>query len=95
MKGILLDSNGDLLIVNGQFGFGDPTQQNQKCLLLAEKGEYRQYPDVGVGINSQLDNEELANLETLIQTEFEKDGMTVASLKIYSNGTINVQASYQ
>ncbi len=91
---ILLDDNGDLLIKDGHFVIGESTGQHKKILLLAEKGDIRQYPFVGVGIQNSLEDDELADLGTQIQKQFELDGMKVRKIEVFEDGTIKENASY-
>ncbi|MEQ3500594.1 oxidase [Tenacibaculum sp. SSH1-16] len=49
MKDILLDENGDLLIVDGDLVIGDAKQQSVETLILANKGEFKEFPLVGFG----------------------------------------------
>jgi hypothetical protein len=88
----LVDS--DLLIANGDLLKGDATLQNQKALLAASPGEYKQYPLAGVGIMNFLkSNDNGAALMRQIRQQFTNDGMTVSSLSL-ANGVINVVAPY-
>ncbi len=79
---LLLDGNFDLQIVGGDLVIGESTRQHQQCILLLEKGENRQFPTLGVGINNWiLDNFEQGNLVAEIKRNFEADGMTVLAVK--------------
>lgn len=91
----LLDENFDLRIANGDFVKGDATLQHQKKLLLAEKGSYKQSPTIGVAIRNEILNDaEPDELESNIQSEFEKDGMTISKLELHSFEDIQIEASY-
>lgn len=74
---LLLDSNSDILIANGDFVIGESTKQHQLSLLVGNKGEYKQYPKVGVGINGYLLDENEQDMLREIRSQFESDGMTV------------------
>jgi hypothetical protein len=94
MNDYLLDPvTNDLQIVNGDFVLGDATQQNQKQLIYASPGAYKQYPTVGVDIMNYLKDENSSDLLRAIRQQFILDGMTVNSLA-YTNGQINVNAEY-
>ena len=93
-KGILLDDNSNLLISNKSMVIGDTTGQNQKNLILTEKTELKFTPMRGVGSRRFLEDHTPDNLAREIRQEFSIDGMTVKSLKIDTNGIINVDASY-
>lgn len=49
-KDILLDENGDLVIVNGDFVIGDSDTQEIEQLLISKKGEFKEFPLVGADI---------------------------------------------
>jgi hypothetical protein len=94
MNDYLLDAvTNDLQIVNGDFVIGDATLQNQKQLLFASPGAYKQYPTVGVDIMNFLKDENSSDLLRAIRQQFINDGMTVNNLA-YSNGQVNVNAVY-
>jgi len=89
----LVDNTGDLQIANGDFVKGDSTLQNQKALLMAQPGEYKQYPTAGVGIMNYLKDVDNNDLLRQIRLQFAQDGMTVKTLSIV-NGEIQVVAPY-
>lgn len=102
MKGILLDDSNDLKIdirrdenglITGGLCIGEITAQNQKILLLAQKGEIKDVPLIGVGVSNYLDDEDPNNLLRAIRTEFAKEGMPVKKVSI-TNGKIEVDAEY-
>lgn len=93
MTDILLDDDFDLKIVNGDFATGEATTQHQQILLLANKGEIRQFPAFGIGIMEWLLDDQSGNLNGAIKREFEADGMKVESVNV-RNGKINVKANY-
>ncbi len=96
MKDFLTDENtNELLFVNGDFAFGDSTKLNQKHLLLSNKGDYKQSPTIGVGINTALHDEDSGDLMRSIRIEMVRDGMTVDDLKILPNGAVGLNASYK
>lgn len=95
MQDIYLDSNNDLSLKNGDFVIEASTLQHQNHIVLAQKGEYKQYPEIGVGILTELLNENPRELLNQIRRNFEYDGMQVTSLKITTNGNIAVDAVYK
>lgn len=93
---ILLENDFNPIIRGGDFVIGDATLQNQKLLMLAEPGDYRQHPTTGVGIINYLNDEDgLVQLQGDIQKEFEADGMKVKKLKVDSLTSIEVEAHYE
>lgn len=91
---ILLDSNFDVAEKNGDFIIGDATNQHQAVLLAAGKGEMKQNPTVGVGIEAFLLDEDTGLLLREIRSQFSKDGMTVESVGI-SNNQLDIKAQYE
>lgn len=89
----MLDDDLDLRIENGDFVIGESTTQNQKILLLADKNDFKEYPTVGVGIDTYLDDESPADMHREIRLQFTKDGMKVKSIKT-NEGQINIDAPY-
>lgn len=47
---ILLGADGDLDMTNGDFSVGDGTQQSVMSIIQSQKGDWRQFPLVGVGL---------------------------------------------
>jgi hypothetical protein len=92
---VLLDEDFDLLMENGDFVVGESTLQHQALLLLSNKGEWRQSPVVGVGLNNFLlqDGGE-DELRQLVRKELERDGMRVGSIQL-DEGLPLIEASYE
>jgi hypothetical protein len=86
--------DGDLLFDNGDLVIHDATTQHQKDILIAAKGDYREFPDVGVDLINWLDDDALGDLPAAIQEEFEKDGMTVTKVQVTESGKTEIEASY-
>ncbi len=78
---ILLDQSFDLLTGDGDFVAGEATRQHQSLILLTEKGENREFPSRGVGIQTYLLDEQAGSPNALIKREFEADGMTVEAIR--------------
>ena len=47
---ILLDSNNDLQLYNGDFVIDNSDQQHVEHIVHAQKGEYKNYPITGFGV---------------------------------------------
>ena len=87
VRSIMRGDDGDYIIKNGRYEYGDTTTQHQEDILLATPGQYADDPLVGVGIATYLlDDESPLSMETEIQKQFEADGMNISSNK---NGIIN------
>jgi hypothetical protein len=92
---ILLTSDFDLMVKDGDFVIGDSTEQNKALLLIQEKGESRQFPDSTVGIQDWLDDDEVADLGAEIQKIFELDEMKIRKIEVYESGKIITDGNYQ
>jgi hypothetical protein len=104
MKGIVINDNHDLqisimrdkngLITQGLV-IGDITFQNQEIIIVSEKGEIKNAPTKGVGIQSYLDDEMPDNLLRAIRTELAVEGMQVNKVSINEKGLLEVDAKYK
>ena len=91
----LLGDDEDLTIVDGDFEFGESTEEHQRDILLATKGSIRQFPAMGVGIRQELLNDASHDdLRRTIQMELERDGMGVERLRVDEDGFVEIQAKY-
>ena len=80
------------LIVEGDFAFGEATNQHVGHLLWAEKGEFRQNAIAGVGLRSFIDGDiDESALESEITLQVELDSMVVQELTIEEE-TVSVDA---
>ena len=71
----------DLRIEDGDLVSGESTRQHQALLLLTEKGENREFPARGIGLQSWLNDDRSGDLNAAIKREFERDGMKVISIR--------------
>lgn len=94
MEDFLLDESNDMIIKNGDFLIGNSTEQNQKNILLATKGEFKEHPEVGVGLINYILEDNPKQMLIDAQRQFEYDGMTVNILNSDENGNININANY-
>jgi len=95
MKGILLDETGDVMVQNGSMVIDDSTLQNQYLILLAQKGEFKEYPTLGVGISDMLGDDDVLEWKKRIREELAKDDMKVNKIDLnLQTGEINIDAHY-
>lgn len=85
MPGDYLHIDDDLLIANGDFVAGESTLQHQSLLLRLKKGELRQFPKTGVGVDDFLLDDTPGDVYLEIRKQFEADGMTIRKLEISFN----------
>lgn len=94
MKDIKFTATGDIDLSSGDIQYTESTMQHQHDILIAAKGDYKEYPTIGVDIRNELDNENPAEMLRTIRKEFSSDGMTVKKLD-YKNGNLNIDAEYK
>ena len=72
---------------------GESTRQHQQLLLLSQKGEIREFPTVGVGVQNWILDNSPGDLNGEIKREFEADGMEVQQVKarVNSSGLSNLE----
>lgn len=72
---------------------GDTLYQNQYLILKAQKGEFKENPTLGCGIDDLANDEDMDSWQKLIREEFSKDGLKVDKLSITTSG-MEVNADY-
>jgi hypothetical protein len=101
--GILLDQNFDLQVKvrrdgNGMITqglvVGDTLYQNQAMILKCQKGEIKEYPTTGVGLENMLNDEDLNIWRRSITEQIEADGMQIDKLNLTSSELV-LEAKYR
>jgi hypothetical protein len=95
MNDLLLDENGDLSIVNGEFAIGFSDNQHQEHILLAHKGEFKEFPEIGVGIHAMLDDDDYTDMLIEIKKNLEYDGMKIKNVRFDENGNLDIDGYYK
>lgn len=96
MRDLLLTADFDLdFATGGDLKTGDAVAQHKRCLIVANRGDYRQFPWVGVGIEAYLLDENFGDVQAQIQKQFELDGMVVRDLRITAEGGITENSQYR
>ena len=92
MKGILLHNElGDIVIRNGTMATGTTDEQNAQLIVLAEKGEFKEYPQLGVGISQFLKSTGRENeLLRTIRIQLALDGIRPKQLT-YQNAILHLE----
>lgn len=93
MIDLLVDSNNDLQIVNGDLLIGKSDGQHQKFLLMLEPGSVKEFPSVGVGITNFLESEDDGEMIAEIRKQFTGDGLAINKVLV-ENGKIAIDANY-
>jgi hypothetical protein len=94
MNDILLDTNGDLSIKNGDFEIGYSNNQHQEHILLANKGEFKEFPEIGVGIAAMIGDDDYMDMLIEIKKNLEYDGMEVKNVRFDENGNLDIDGDY-
>ncbi|MFK7004593.1 oxidase [Flavobacterium covae] len=95
MQEFLLDQEGDLDFTGGDFNIGNSDAQHQEHILVAHKGEYKQFPELGVGITQILNDDEYMGTLIEIKKNLEYDGMHVKNVKFMPNGNLYIDGNYK
>lgn len=86
--------DGSGLIVRG-LAVGEVTAQNQAVILRAAKGEFKEYPLFGAGVEELLGDHGTEGWEREIALQLEADGMTVREVEIDTvNENLSIDAYY-
>lgn len=91
---IQLQQDYDLLTMNGDFSICENLNQQVACLLEAVKGDYRQHPNIGIGLSSYLLDEDTASLNRELRLQLKIEQLNLVSLQI-NNGQILVNIKRQ
>lgn len=74
---------------------GDTTYQNQYMILKANKGEFKEHPTIGVGIDGIVNDDDVRSWRNLIVEEFKKEGLIIGKIDISNIGNLIIEAAYR
>ena len=74
---------------------GSTLEQNMACILIAEAGDFKANPDLGVGLRSALLGEDLLEYRHQIKEQFAKEGLNIKHLELYDIQNFNIDAEYE
>jgi hypothetical protein len=95
MKDLLLEDNGlKVDAMNHDLVIGESSRQHQELLLLTNKGEWREHPLIGVGLETYLNGENGGDLFATVKKQFSDDGMLVSDI-VYEDGKLKINAEYE
>ena len=94
MKDILIDDNNDLRLLAGDFEEGYSDNQQQKAILTTEKGEWKEHPEVGVGIAQMLADDLYTEVLIEIKKQLEYDGMQINNVALQEGGKLLIDGQY-
>ena len=94
-----IDLDIDIKLVSGKIisgiKLGRTLEQNMACLLIAESGDLKGNPDLGVGLRSALLDQDLLEYRHQIKEQFSKEGMVVKHLDLYNLQKFSIDAEYE
>lgn len=99
VKDLIRDTDGDMLVKDGDFVLSQSDGFHIEDLLRAEKGEYKQHPLAGCAIlnfiNAPLTREVKTNLEKEIRVQLKTDGFTIYTVKVNDFENIEINAEIE
>jgi len=91
--GIQIGNDYDILVEGGSTAIGDVQPQNQALIIISNPGEWKQYPETGVGIEGLLLDDNPGGLVSEVKRQLKADGFTVDLARI-EDGQLLVDAAY-
>jgi len=85
MTDILLTDTYELQVVDGDLVLDASDTQNQQCIVKAEKGNYLEFPTIGVGIDKYLNSNlgvYIAKIRKDIEVNFQLDNYALVDLQL-------------
>jgi hypothetical protein len=83
MIGIKLNFENNFEVRNGDFFINDTDLQDQQEIIAANKGNFLQYPTLGVGIDNYSSSPiSRVELERSIRIEFAKDDINLVKVRV-------------
>jgi len=88
-KDILLSDNGNFATANGDFTTGLSDEQHVAAMLGMNKGELKEHPTLGVGLNNYInDDTSLMQLRFAIRENMKVDGYSLKNMSINQAGKL-------
>lgn len=90
MIGIELNQENDIVVRNGSLALSETSEQNAQLIVCANKGEFKEFPQLGVGIINFLKttNSEKTMLRE-IKVQLALDGIKDAKIS-FNNSQIKI-----
>ncbi|MCS7028387.1 MAG: hypothetical protein NZ519_06425 [Bacteroidia bacterium] len=93
---ILINSNSELRIENGDFVLGNANEQNLHLLMLTGAGHWKHAPTTGIMVSRMLlDEQSFPYIRLAIKKGLENDGATVKKISINSSGVVAIDAQWE
>jgi len=91
MNDIILNSNFDPVLNNGDFVTNDSNAQEVALILKANQGEFRQFPTIGIGLNNHLNGSDLSRLKNDFESQINQIEGKSAKLTIGKDGSVAIE----
>lgn len=92
MKGLVTDiENGDLLVEKGAAVIADNEVQIIENVLLATRGDFKEYPLVGAEVRQQLGGEQDVMWPTQTKKMIKECGVAVRKVSMDDDGTVTIE----
>jgi predicted proteasome-type protease len=84
----------DGLIMSG-ITVANTMNQNQALILIANPGEFKKNPTIGVAIDELLLDNDFLRFRHRIRVHFERDGLVVRNVQLEEGKPLLIDASYE
>ncbi|WP_044213466.1 hypothetical protein [Flammeovirga sp. OC4] len=92
---ILLDEDGDLLIVNGDFVIGESDEQNVRLNIESNKGDWKEFPTAGFGIENYINSvQNKTKFSSDLAKALDEDGYQLEDLNL-DQGIENFELNFK
>lgn len=85
----------DLELRSGDFAVLESDNQHTEHILVANKGEYKAAPELGVGIGQMLNSEEVTEFLIEAKKNLQYDGQSVTDIRFTDAGKLMVESKYK
>lgn len=94
MNDIILTTELDPMVANGDFVADESLSQAEQLLLLTCKGEWKRTPTAGIGLVNYVEGHSESDMCREIRQQYELDGIRVLSLTL-NNGDLNINSEWK
>lgn len=91
--GIQIGNDYDLLVEGGETSLGNTQPQNQALIVVSNPGEFKQHPELGVGIEGWVLDDNPGNLKAEVKRQLKSDGFAVDRVAL-EQGQLVINAEY-
>ena len=91
MQDLLIDTNYDLIVLNGDLSFGESTRQEIDLICATNKRDWGQDPSIGLGFVNYINAPDTGNsrdLQVELRKQLGADGLTNIQITV-QNGVLN------